>query len=248
MSLAELHSHTLYCDGKNTPEEMILAAIKKGLDTYGFSEHGYTFFDQSYCLSPEKTVEYENEIRRLKDKYKGQINILLGVEQDVFSDTEPVGYDYKIGSVHYIKNGDEYRAIDESPIDFQRICEDWFDGDSYSLAEAYYAEVALLAEKKPDIIGHFDLVTKFNEGGKLFDMYHPRYLAAAKRAIDTLLPLGVPFEINTGAISRGYRSEPYPERSLIDYIKKNGGHLILTSDTHSAENICFQFDIWDYLI
>ena len=42
MILTDLHVHTNYCDGKNTPEEMVLAAIEKGMECIGFSVHSYT--------------------------------------------------------------------------------------------------------------------------------------------------------------------------------------------------------------
>ena len=61
-----------------------------------------------------------------------------------------------------------------------------------------------------DIIGHFDLVTKFNELGGYLDLSDPRYVRAWKAAVDALLSYDRPFEINTGAISRGYRTTPYP--------------------------------------
>ena len=58
-------------------------------------------------------------------------------------------------------------------------------------------------------MGHFDLLTKFNEGDRLFDAGAPRYLDAAMGALDTLLKEDVLFEINTGAMSgeRGLWSE-----------------------------------------
>ena len=97
-------------------------------------------------------------------------------------------------------------------------------------------------------MGHIDLITKFNEGNRLFDMEAPRYLKAARSAIDTLLPLKIPFEINTGAISRGYRTEPYPAKSLRDYIKQKGGTLILSSDAHAKENLFYKFEKFESLI
>ena len=36
------------------------------------------------------------------------------------------------------------------------------------------------------IVGHFDLITKFNEGDKLFDTSHPRYVNAALGALERL--------------------------------------------------------------
>ena len=96
------------------------------------------------------------------------------------------------------------------------------------------------------IIGHLDLMTKFNEGGKLFDENHPRYVAAWKKAVDALLPKNIPFEINMGALARGYRSAPYPAAPIIQYIKEKGGKLILSGDAHSADALCYRFEDFEY--
>ena len=37
--LQNLHTHTTYCDGINTPEQIILTAIDKGFGAIGFSGH-----------------------------------------------------------------------------------------------------------------------------------------------------------------------------------------------------------------
>ena len=105
-----------------------------------------------------------------------------------------------------------------------------------------------MAELKPDIVGHIDLITKFIEQDALFDPNHPRYLAAAYRAVDALLPTGALFEINTGALSRGYRTTPYPAEPILAYIRERGGRVILTGDTHRAENLCYRFDEWNKLL
>lgn len=244
MILRELHCHTTFCDGKNTPEEMVQAAIKKGLDTIGFSAHSYTFFDDDYCLLPENTLAYQTEIARLKGLYGDKIRILCGIEQDYYSDTPTEGYDFVIGSVHYIKVGYVYLPIDNQP--FAQNVQTYLGGDYYALAEAYFANVADVAAKTGcHIIGHFDLLTKFNEGGKLFDESHPRYVAAWKKAVDALLPYGIPFEINTGAMARGYRTAPYPAEAILNYIKQKGGRLILAGDAHSRDGLCYRFE--DYI-
>ena len=56
---------------------------------------------------------------------------------------------------------------------------------------------------------------------------------------------GKVFEINTGAISRGYRTQPYPSADIRSYIKAKGGTFILSGDSHSADTLCFQFDRWN---
>ena len=245
MILQDLHTHTTYCDGKNTPEEMVLAAIDKGLSRIGFSGHGYTFFDETYCMSIPNVIKYMAEINALKEKYKGKISIRCGVEQDYYSNFSRMGFDYVIGSVHYIKIGEEYIPVDESAEILTAAAEKHFGGDIYALAEEYFRTAGdVLAKTGGDIIGHFDLISKFNEDGRLFDESHPRYVKAYTEAIDRLLPYGKPFEINMGAIARGYRTHPYPSKAQIEYIAAHGGSFILTGDTHAAENLCYEFEKW----
>ena len=63
--LSNAHTHTTYCDGKNSAEEMVQAAIARGFRCLGFSCHSYTPFDERYCLSPGATGRYIREIRAL---------------------------------------------------------------------------------------------------------------------------------------------------------------------------------------
>lgn len=239
----DLHTHTNYCDGKNSPEEMVLSAIEKGLDRIGICTHGYTDFDESYCIPHERYGEFQAEIAALKEKYKDRIEVLCGVEQDVLSNTETDGFDYVIGSAHYVTAGDELVIVDGLSEILQYICEEFYGGDYYAVAENYYENVAQIAERTDcDLIGHFDLITKFNEGGVLFDEDNPRYIAAWKAAADKLLKSGKPFEINTGAISRGYRTAPYPSDAIKKYIIENGGRFILSSDAHSTDTIAYDFE------
>ena len=245
MILQDLHTHTTYCDGKNTPEEMVLAAIEKGMTRIGFSGHCYTFFDTSYCMSESGVRAYCAEIAALKEKYKGRIEILCGVEQEYYATASTEPFDYMIGSVHYVKCGEEYIPVDESAQTLLRGVKEHFEGDIYALAEAYFRTVGdVLAKTNADIIGHFDLISKFNEDGRLFDENHPRYVAAYTSAIDRLIPYGKPFEVNTGAISRGYRTRPYPSEAMLRYIAKKGGKVILNGDSHSAGTLCYRFETW----
>ncbi len=246
MILRDFHTHTTFSDGKSTPEEMVISAIEKGLKSIGFSDHSYTDFDESYCMKRDNT-EYLNTIAALKEKYAEKIKICCGIEQDFYSNAKTDGYDYIIGSVHYIKIGKNYIPIDEGAEAFKATAEKYFGGDYIRFAEEYFNTVANVVEKTgADIIGHLDLITKFN-AESLFDETDTRYIAAWKSAVDKLLSYNKPFEINTGAISRGYKSFPYPAQNIIDYISQNGGSLILSSDAHSADGIAFQFDKWAYL-
>lgn len=240
---ADFHMHTSLCDGHNTAEEMVLSAINKGFDAVGLSGHSYTFFDESYCMSEASVRRYITDIDFLKEKYRDRIAVFCGIEQDLYAAYPTDAFDYVIGSVHYIKCQEEYIPVDETPEILQKACEKYFGGDMYALCEAYFDTVAGVAQKTScDIVGHFDLITKFIEKTPLFDTKNPRYVKAWKKAVDTLLPYHIPFEINTGAISRGYRTSPYPADDIIAYIRENGGGLIQSSDAHRAEDIGYGFD------
>ena len=241
--MTDLHVHTNFSDGNHTPRQMVEAALEKGMATLGFSDHSYTSFDLSCCIPLDKLPEYRSCIQALKAEYRDRIRILLGIEQDLYSDFPAEGYDYIIGSVHCIQAEGEYITVDFTPEILVDAVNTHFGGDIYGLIERYYDAVSQVVEKTgADIIGHFDLVTKFNEGGRLFDENHPRYVAAWQAAADQLLETGKPFEINTGAISRGYRREPYPAKPIRDYIRAKGGRFILSSDCHSRDNLCFGFE------
>ena len=259
MIARDLHIHTTYCDGNNTPEEMVLAAIDWGLEILGFSGHSYTSFDESWCMSKEGTLAYKKEIADLKIKYANKIKILCGTEQDLYSDQPVDDYDYFIGSVHYIRIPDKgqplideairsggyiYFNVDDSAKKQLDGAEAYFNGDIYALAENYFAALGSWADRKikPDIIGHFDLITKFNEQDPIYDETESRYRAAWQKAADKLLKLNVPFEINTGAISRGYRTSPYPSFEIQEYIASKGGKFIMSSDSHSKDTLLYKFD------
>ena len=248
MITKDLHMHTAYCDGKDSPEDMILSAIDKGLKTVGISCHSYTSFDTSWCTQKEDIPRYIAELRYLRAKYFDKIHVLCGVEQDYYSDYPTDEFDYVIGSVHYMKVGEDYIPVDEDPEILKTAADKYFGGDIYALCELYFDAVAGVVNKTEcDIIGHFDLISKFTEQTDIIDTTNPRYIAAWHKAADELLKLNVPFEINTGAISRGYRTQPYPSAEIIAYIKARGGRFVLSSDAHSAENVAYKFEEYEAL-
>ena len=238
------HTHTTFCDGKDSPEELVLEALRLGCPEIGFSGHSHLEEDVN-SLSEQGTLDYCAEVRRLQTKYADRIRIRLGIEQDIFSDIDPSLFDYVIGAVHYVEKDGRKLAVDETPESFLYAVESVYGGDYYAMAEDYYALVAALPEKTGcDIIAHFDLITKYNEGDALFRTDDPRYTAAADAALDRLLaaPKRPLLEVNTGAMVRGWRSEPYPERRILDRWLSGGGELILSSDCHDKHALLYAFD------
>ncbi|MBO4693175.1 MAG: histidinol-phosphatase HisJ family protein [Clostridia bacterium] len=236
------HTHTVYCDGADTPEELVLYAISENCSEIGFSGHSYTNIeeDSPFCMTLRNTEVYKSEISRLKEKYKDKIKIYLGVEQDYYSSEKTDDYDYVIGAVHYVFKNGCYISVDHTRETQIEAVMAYYNNDFYAFAEDYYELVGDLYNKtRCDIIAHFDLITKFNEGNCLFDTNHPRYIKAADAALDKLFAANVKFEINYGAVARGYRTTPYPDERIIKRITDSGKPIIYSSDCHKKEYLLF---------
>ena len=242
--MTDLHVHTLYCDGKNSPEEMAKAAISRGVTRLGIVAHSFVPFD-SCCIKKEDIGKFQAEVRSLKEKYRGKIEIYCGVELDYYSPLGKEGFDYAIGSVHYLKQGGEYFPIDDTPEKLSDLIGRFYGGDAIACAEDYFKTVSRLKEKSPDVIGHFDLIKKFTKTVPI-DEKDKRYIAAWQAAALELI--GTPFEVNTGGISRGYLSEPYPSAEMRGFIEAHGGRLVLSSDAHRCEDIAAGFERWPQYI
>lgn len=238
-----LHTHTVYCDGKNTCEELIQAAIKSGFSSIGFSGHGYTPIDTSYCMSLENTKKYSEEIDSLKEKYEGKIKIYKGIEADLQSKINRSDYDYIIGSVHYIPYKDEFLPVDLSPEETKKIINRCFGGKSMAYARAYYDEVKKVPSATScNILGHFDLVTKFCRYIPELDTSSKEYITCAMDAVQAVSEKISIFEVNTGAMSRGYTTYPYPELNILKEMKSCGMKPVITSDCHNEEHLDYGFD------
>lgn len=238
-----LHTHTTFCDGKNTAEEMILSAMNKGMTSIGFSGHALTLHDISYCMSCENMLNYEKEILSLKEKYRDKIKVYLGLEQDYFSEKPMIDCDYLIGSVHYVFKNGKYIPVDESKEILTDGVNRLYGGDIYSFIEDYYFLIGDIFNKtKCDIVGHLDLPEKFNADGNLFDRENLRYKTAYKNAVTKLISQGRIFEINTGAISRGYTTSPYPNDSILQFISAMGGKVTVSSDSHDVSTVNFKLN------
>lgn len=242
---SSLHTHSTLCDGKSTLNDMAAAAFAAGVKLFGATGHSLTpeGTDTDSAL-PADLTGYFAELRRLREEYKGRMEVLFGIEWDSVSEGErPEGLDYWIGSVHYLVDGNtgRYLAMDWKP-EYLAACRDGvFRGDMYALVEAYYAAVAAMAASGPDILGHIDLITKFNSGGAFFNETDPRCKKAALSALHAAKPEKTLLEINTGAISRGYRKTPYPALFLLKEWRVLGGDIIITSDSHSADTVVFGY-------
>lgn len=245
-----LHIHTNFADGKDTPEEIVVEAIGRGFDSIGFSEHSYmSFSSYPYQMRVEETPSYIAEVMRLKEKYKGQIDIFCGMEQEYYSDLPTQSFDYVIGSAHYLDFHGKILGFDGGSKETAEYIRDNFDGDGLAFARAYFDTVCRIPSKlRVDILGHFDLLAKNNEALKFIDESSKAYLDMGREVIHALkgkIPL---FEVNTGCIPRGYRSRPYPAPEFLKEFHSCGYGVVITSDCHDKNALDAHYEEAEQLI
>lgn len=242
------HTHTRWCDGAASPLEMAEAAAAKGFSALGFSSHAMLPGDMlDWPLTTGKLPAYAAEIRSLANKFAGRMEILLGVEADylpgeatparaAYSAASP---DYIIGSIHFLRAPDGAIAnVDKSPESFVADVKAHFGGDATAFARAYFAaEREMAASFDFDIIGHADLLRKFNSRLHWLDESAPWYVRELEATADAFAKSGKLVEVNTGGISRGWMDDAYPSPKFRDLLRERGVKFILSSDAHAAETL-----------
>ena len=171
-----VHTHSTMCDGKNTLAEMAAAAFAAGAASFGASGHSHTPMPEDKgCVLPADMTAYRAEVLRLREMYRGRMDVLLGIELDNCADVTAEGFDYWIGSAHRLQGPDGRWYTVDWDAETLTACRDGaFGGDGLAMAERYYDQVRRMAARRPTILGHIDLVTKFNEGTPLFDESSPQ--------------------------------------------------------------------------
>ena len=231
MLTANFHTHSTFCDGTSAPEETVRRAIALGFTALGFSSH--------VDIDPVIDIgAYTKEICRLKEAYADRIEILCGGEVDrLYPDKDGLELDYRIGSNHFLEMDDgRVLSVDYTEERFLTLLSGYFHGDVYALTGQYFESVSrLYRETKCDFIGHFDLVTKYNNHLRLIDEDDPRYYAPACEAMERIVSEGMRyFEINTRMAASG---RLYPSQRLLERLRALGGEILINSDAHNASEL-----------
>ena len=235
MMRVDLHNHTTLCNhATGTAEEYIDRAIELNIDVYGFSEHApMKNFEDGYRLTLDKKEFYENNILSLKEKYKNDIDILLGYEVDfikgdyLLDSIKNSKADYLIGSVHYL-NGWGF--------DNPEFIKEYERRDIDKIWEEYFEAVENMAKNGSfDIVGHLDLI-------KVFKFLPKKDIKSiALNSLKAIKKSGMAIEINQAGFRKPIK-EQYPSIPLLELSYELDIPITFGSDAHSLEQVGFKYD------
>ena len=236
MITADLHTHTSFSTDSDAPlEKMAQAALEKGLKTICFTEHmDFDYPGGEFFLD---TAAYRKELFRVKELYRGSLEILFGVElglMDYIAPTlkkysESFDFDFIIGSAHQVDGIDPYYP-------------EYFNthGDRKGIYHFYESALAAVrAFGNFDVFGHFDYIVRYTHAKS----YSPADFAdIVDEILKELISRGRGLEINTAGIHYGLGwAHPHPD--VLKRYRELGGEIITVgSDAHSGDRVAYCFE------
>ncbi|AFA48158.1 histidinol-phosphatase HisJ [Acetobacterium woodii] len=253
MLLANYHVHSDYCDGTNKLEEMVIAGVAAGLTSMGLSSHFPLPFSNDWTMKVENVKNYLDEIKRLKKKYTAIIELYCGMEIDYFIDRQDISdlakkiipqLDYNIMSIHTIGKtfGDDVSYIDESQSGFALGIEKYYHGNIQTFIKDYYEGIKnMVITFEPDILGHIDLIKKYNHDHYFFNENERWYQKIVTDCLDGIAKTKTKIEINTGANLRCPGVGRYPSDWIIPEMIKRHIPITIGGDSHSIAGIAYEY-------
>lgn len=249
------HSHTNFCDGHASMEDMAVAAFENRMEIWGFSPHSPIAVDSKCNMSKDSVPLYLEESERIKELYSGCMMILTGMEIDYLSrDFGPhIDYfqklplEYKIGSIHFVPNQDGIPLDCDGRFErFAYYLKDGYNGDLRYVVEKFFEQELTMIELGGfDILGHFD---KIVGNAALADPTiedQSWYQALIDDVISHAKDADLIIEINTKSLydkNRMFPAQRYWDK-LIDRSKGETAEMLLhkkiliNSDTHYPEKV-----------
>ena len=254
MQRFNLHTHSVYSDGKSTLREHVEEAVRQGLTTLGFSEHSPLPFDNTFSVKSANMPRYVEEVARLKEEFKDKIDLYCALETDyipgvseTFAATqERYHLDYLIGGVHLVgqsANPDELWFIDGPKWEiYDEGLQKFFEGDIHRAVRTFFDQSnKMIEEEKFDIIAHFDKI-KMHNRDRYFHEDEPWYRKLAMETLDLIREKGLVMEINTRGIYKKRYMGFYPSPWLMEEAFKMGVPAVISTDAHHFSEITLEME------
>ena len=216
------------------------AATAAGIEELGVSEHVYRFRQALDLWSHPLWLENANDDLDAYCEFVRTTSLRLGIECDYVPGAEArtaelLGerdFDYVVGSVHFVGEGDA--AVDHDGFDV------WEGGGNAEEIWARYFEHFNRCARAGlfDILAHPDLVKVWGRDrplpeGDLRRFYEP--------AVEAIIAGGSAVELSTAGLRKPV-GELYPAREFAELVVEAGVPFALSSDAHLPEQVGFGYD------
>ncbi|GGO05155.1 histidinol-phosphatase HisJ [Saccharibacillus kuerlensis] len=244
--LIDYHTHHERCGhAVGTLEQYVLQGIELGLGQLGLSDHMPLIHINPANYYPEMAMpmdelpRYVEEVLALKEKYREQIDIRLGLEGDYIEGYEEeierivnaYPWDYVIGSVHFLGEWDV--------TDFRQTAQ-WEGRDPLEVYRQYYDAVGRAANTGfYDIVGHFDVIKRF--GFAPAPEQNAEKAEFENAALRRIADSGIAMELNASGLTKPC-AEMFPSENLLRRAIDLGIPLTLGSDAHAPAKLSENLD------
>jgi histidinol-phosphatase (PHP family) len=217
------------------------AADAAGIEELGVSEHVYRFRQSLDLWSHPLWTENANDDLDAYCEFVRSTSLRLGVECDYVPGAEERtrellearDFDYVVGSVHFIGEGDA--AVDHDGFDVWEQP----NASAEEIWSRYFEHFDRCARSGLfDILAHPDLVKVWGKGRPLPDGDLRRFY---EPAVEAILAGGSAVELSTAGLRKPV-GELYPAREFAELVVEAGVPFALSSDAHLPEQIGFGYD------
>lgn len=226
--IANYHTHTWRCNHAfGVEKQYIENAIAGGLQILGFSDHTPYYFPNGYIardkMLPSQLEDYVDTVLRLRDEYRDDIEIHLGLEAEYYPEIweglleliEPYPIEYLLLGQHYIHN--EY------------------EGDSYNGKPGHGEE---------DLLLYCRQCIEAVKTGKFLYFAHPdllNYCGDPALYVEEMTKMcrfcreyGIPLEFNLLGVRQ---TRNYPSEIFWKIAAQEGNTVIYGSDAHRPQHV-----------
>jgi histidinol-phosphatase (PHP family) len=241
------HSGQFCRHAKGGLEQVVLRAIEAGFTHYGLSEHSPRYRTEDLLAGEEDltpadlatTFEaYAAHARSLREQVAGRLDLLVGFETERLPPEDWFGRmselrarykpDYIVGSVHDVDG----LVIDYTPEATQQVADAM--GGMESLRLRYFDAVKdLVSALRPEVVGHIDLIRKFDGPTPSFS---PEVFRRIDDALEAVRSVGGVLEVNCATHRRGL-GPVYPLPPILERARSMGIGVTLGDDSHGAHDV-----------
>ncbi|MDP3462089.1 MAG: histidinol-phosphatase [Bacteroidales bacterium] len=252
MTGQNLHTHTLYSDGKASMRQVVETAVAQNMHTLGISDHAPVSFDNAFSIKPDQLQDYCRELRFLQKEYSHLLHLFLALEMDFipgisqpFSGLkDQCGLDYVIGSVHLVgSNHPENLWFTDGPVrdTFDEGLATFFGNDIRKAVGAFFRQTNQMIEQEVfDVIGHFDKIKMHNQN-RFFTEDEAWYRDMVMETLQLIREKNLIVEINTRGVYKKRSDSFFPSGWILQKMNSMHVPVLISSDAHQAEELQMLF-------